>query len=77
MTDLNTRLEVEARAESGALVARGWPWAAVCAALALAGGLGLAISGIYVLAGSGWALLASSVPLLLLGTIIIRGLLRG
>lgn len=77
MIDLNTPVEAEVRAETAAPVALGWPWAGVCAALALAGGLGLGISGIYVLAGSGWALLASSVPLLLLAAIIIRGLMRG
>lgn len=52
------------------------PWAAICAAVALFAGVGLAVAGIYVLAGAGWALLAGSSPLLLLAAIIIRGLMR-
>jgi len=39
-------------------------------------GASLAVAGVYVLAGIGWALIASSVPALLLASILIRGLLR-
>ena len=36
----------------------------------------LAIVGVYLLAGLGWALIASAVPLLLLAVIIFRGMQR-
>ena len=39
-------------------------------------GIALAVAGVYMLAGMGWALIASSVPFLLLAKILIRGLLR-
>lgn len=48
----------------------------VIASLALVSGLGLAVAGVYVLAGVGWALLAGAAPLLLLAAVLIRGLLR-
>lgn len=46
------------------------------ATVALLAGIGLAVSGVYVLTGAGWALLAGAVPLLLLSAVLIRGLLR-
>ena len=39
-------------------------------------GAGLAIAGVYQLAGLGWTLIAGAVPLLLLAAIIMRGLRR-
>lgn len=39
-------------------------------------GSGLAVAGVYLLCGTGWALLAASIPLLLLAVILFRGLLR-
>jgi hypothetical protein len=44
--------------------------------LVLLTGIGLAVAGVYVLAGVGWALIAGSAPLLLLAAVLIRGLLR-
>lgn len=46
------------------------------ALLALLVGSGLAIAGVYQLAGLGWALIAGAVPLLLLAATILRGLHR-
>lgn len=46
------------------------------ALLALLTGAGLAIAGVYLLAGLGWALIAGAVPLLLLAATILRGLHR-
>lgn len=46
------------------------------ALLALLTGCGMAVSGVYLLAGIGWALLAAAVPLLLFAMIILRGLKR-
>ena len=46
------------------------------ATLALLSGIGLAVAGVYVLAGTGWALLAGALPLLLLSAVLIRGLIR-
>lgn len=46
------------------------------ALLALLAGAGLAIAGVYQLAGTGWALIAGAVPLLLLAATILRGLHR-
>lgn len=37
----------------------------------------LTVSGIYILAGLGWALITCSVPFYLLSLIIFRGLSRG
>jgi small-conductance mechanosensitive channel len=37
-------------------------------------GSGLAVAGVYALAGLGWAYLASSVPLLMLAAVLARGL---
>lgn len=39
-------------------------------------GIGLAVGGVYVLAGLGWSLLAGAAPLLLLSALIFRGLMR-
>ena len=47
------------------------------AAASLLAGLGLGVAGVYVLAGTGWALLAGAVPLLLLAVVLIRGLNAG
>lgn len=44
---------------------------------ALAAGTALAIAGVYVLAGPGWALIAGSVPCFALFGIIQRGLRHG
>ena len=46
------------------------------ALLALLAGAGLAIAGVYQLAGLGWALIAGAVALLLLAATILRGLHR-
>ena len=46
------------------------------ALLALLAGCALAVSGVYLLAGTGWALLAGAVPPLLFAMIILRGLKR-
>ena len=43
----------------------------------LAAGSALAVAGIYLLAGAGWALLAAAVPMCLLGAILVRGVVRG
>ena len=37
-------------------------------------GSGLAVAGVYILFGSGWALLAGAVPFLILAVTLIRGL---
>lgn len=47
------------------------------AATYLVVGIGLAVAGVYVLAGLGWALIAGSVPLVCCGLILFRGLSRG
>ena len=47
------------------------------AILALLLGAVLAVSGVYHLAGTGWALIAAAVPSLLFGAVILRGLSRG
>jgi hypothetical protein len=43
----------------------------------LLAGIGLAVAGVYVLAGLGCALLAGAAPLLLLAAVLIRGILYG
>lgn len=48
----------------------------VVASLSLLAGIALAVSGVYVLAGTGWALLAGAAPLLLLAAVLIRGMVR-
>jgi hypothetical protein len=48
----------------------------VVAAFTMLAGIGLAVCGIYVLAGFGWALLAGAAPLLLLSAVLVRGLLH-
>lgn len=42
-----------------------------------AAGSGLAVAGVYQLAGPGWALIAGAIPLLLLSAVLMRGLVRG
>ena len=39
-------------------------------------GCSCAVGGVYLLAGRGWALVAASVPLLILGFVLVRGLVR-
>jgi hypothetical protein len=46
------------------------------AALTFSAGVGLAVAGVQVLAGTGWALIAGAVPLLLVAGVLIRGLLH-
>lgn len=53
-----------------------FPWAAVTACLAVLSGVGLAVGGVYLLAGPGWAMLAGAAPCFLLSAVILRGLLR-
>lgn len=53
------------------------PSPAVIASVATLGGCGLAVGGVFVLAGVGWALLAGSAPLLTLGVVMFRGMSRG
>lgn len=47
----------------------------IIGALALTIGTGLAIGGVFMLAGAGWAMVAGSVPCLILGAVVCRGLL--
>lgn len=44
--------------------------------VAAAAGVSAAVSGVYLLAGIGWALIASACPLLLLAGVIFRGLMH-
>lgn len=46
-------------------------------AVLLLGGSASAVTGVYLLAGLGWALLAAAVPTLSLGAILLRGVLNG
>lgn len=46
------------------------------ALLSLVLGAGLAVAGIYLLAGLGWSLIGGAVPMLLLSLVILRGLHR-
>lgn len=39
-------------------------------------GAGLAVGGVFLLAGTGWAMLAAAVPLLGLAVVTFRGLMR-
>ncbi|WP_157779515.1 hypothetical protein [Cupriavidus pauculus] len=41
-----------------------------------AAGIGLFIAGVFVLAGTGWAMLAGAAPLLSLSAVTFRGLMR-
>jgi hypothetical protein len=47
------------------------------AAVASLLGLGLAVGGVYVLAGLGWSLVTAAVPFTMLAAVLIRGLTRG
>jgi hypothetical protein len=40
-------------------------------------GVGLAVGGVFLLAGVGWALVAGSVPLIGVSAVTFRGLMRG
>lgn len=53
-----------------------WPWTGIITCLALFCGVGLGVGGIYLLAGLGWAMLAASVPFLIVFGVLLRGLLR-
>lgn len=44
------------------------------AGLLLLAGSGLAVGGVFVLTGPGWALLTAALPCLLLGAIVVRGM---
>ncbi len=48
----------------------------VIAAICAVTGIGMAVAGVYVLAGIGWALLAAAAPMLMLAAVLTRGLLR-
>lgn len=63
--------------EARAKAPRDVPWAAILACVTLLCGCALAIGGMYVLAGLGWALVGAAVPFLLFAAVIIRGLTRG
>lgn len=40
-------------------------------------GVGMAVGGVFLLAGTGWALIAAAAPCVGLSAITFRGLLRG
>lgn len=40
-------------------------------------GVGLAVGGVFVLAGAGWAMLTGALPLIGISMITFRGLMRG
>lgn len=46
------------------------------AAIMLAIGSCLAVGGVYILAGTGWAMLTASVPFVAVSAVLIRGLTR-
>lgn len=48
--------------------------ALVVACLALVAGSGLAVGGVYELAGPGWALVAGATPCFVVAWLILRGL---
>jgi hypothetical protein len=50
--------------------------AAAVGLLCLTVGAGLAVAGTYLLAGTGWALVAGSVPFMAIGAMVIRGMSR-
>jgi len=50
---------------------------AFMAAVAILVGCGLAVAGVHVLFGLGWALLAGAVPTLATGFLILRGVIDG
>jgi hypothetical protein len=47
------------------------------AALTGAAGCALAIGGVYILAGTGWALIAAAGPLVLVSILLLRGIANG
>lgn len=51
--------------------------AVITCCAAFVAGSGLAVYGVFLLAGAGWAMLAAALPCFLLSAIILRGLLRG
>lgn len=59
------------RAIAAGLVAPGF-----LAALALLVGSGLAVAGVFLLAGAGWACITGAVPLLLIGFMLLRGVVN-
>lgn len=46
-------------------------------ALALLSGCVLAVAGVHILAGTGWALIAGALPLLAVGAVLLRGVIHG
>lgn len=50
---------------------------AIVGVAAAAAGVCAFVAGVYLLAGAGWALIASACPMLLLAAIIFRGLTHG
>ncbi len=47
------------------------------AVVAAVAGVGSAVGGVFLLAGTGWAMIAGSLPLLAVSAVTFRGLLRG
>lgn len=47
------------------------------ALILLALGASMAVAGVYILFGTGWALIAGAVPVIALAATILRGLKRG
>jgi hypothetical protein len=60
--------------ERGQQTSRNIPWAAGTACLSLLAGAGLAVGGVYELAGPGWALVAGAAMCFAFGVLILRGL---
>jgi membrane protein YdbS with pleckstrin-like domain len=50
------------------------PWAALTACLLVVAAAGLAIAGVYVLAGPGWAFIAGAAACALVAWLILRGM---
>lgn len=50
------------------------PWAALTACLLILSAAGLATAGVYVLAGTGWALLAGAALCAVVAWLILRGI---
>lgn len=48
----------------------------IIAAIAMSAGVAAGVAGVYILLGSGWALIAGAIPLLMLGGVMFRGALR-
>lgn len=50
---------------------------ATVAVIAAVAGIAASVTGVYLLAGPGWALIAGSLPLFAISILTFRGLLRG